>query len=89
MGRLVYAVEPFRGSIDGKKTAADVSKQLQVLINKYAQKGWQFHSIADISIEVSPGCIAALFGQKIFQTKIDQVVFCRPLTEEEEASAPT
>lgn len=86
MGRFVYVVEPFMGSIKGGQNAKDVSKQLQELINTYAKKGWQLHSIGEVNISVSPGCLASLFGAKNEYTKYDQVVFCRPLTEEEEAS---
>lgn len=88
MGRLVYVVEPFMGSIKGKQNAKDVSKQLQELINAYAKKGWQFHSVAEVNISVAPGCLAGLLGGKNEYTKYDQVVFCRPLTEEEEAATP-
>lgn len=87
MGRYVYIVAPFMGSIKGKQSAKDVSNQLQELINFYAKKGWQFHSMAEVNIEVAPGCLAGLFGSGSEYTKYDQVIFCRPLTEEEERSS--
>lgn len=87
MGRFVYTVIPFMGSIKGKQNAKDVSNQLQELINSYAQKGWQFHSMAEVNIEVTPGCLAGLFGNGREYTKYDQAVFCRPLTDEEEKAA--
>lgn len=62
MERYVYLVTPFMGSIKGKQNAKDVSDQLQSLINTYAKKGWEFSSVAEVNIEVSPGCIAALLG---------------------------
>ena len=84
MGRYVYVVEPFIGSIINKQSAKDVSEQLQTLINHYAKKGWEFCSVSEVNIEVSPGCIAGLFGSGNEYTKFDQVIFRRPLTEEEE-----
>lgn len=87
MGRYVYVVSPFIGSIKGNQTAKDVSEQLQTLINKHAQKGWEFCSVSEVNIEVAPGCLAGLFGKGNEYTKYDQVIFRRPLTEEEEKAA--
>lgn len=87
MGRYVYSVSPFIGSIKGGQSAKDVAQQLQALINQYAQKGWEFCSVSEVNIEVAPGCLAALLGKGNEYTKYDQVIFRRPLTEEEEKAA--
>lgn len=86
MGRYVYHVSPFMGSIKGKQNANSVSQQLQTLINSYAKKGWEFCSVGEVNIEVSPGCIGGLLGRGSEYVKFDQVVFRRPLTDQEERS---
>jgi len=86
MGRYIYVVKPFIGLIKGNQSAKDVSDQLQTMINGYAKKGWDFCSVSEVNIKISPGCLAALFGRGNEYTKFDQVVFRRPLTEEEEQS---
>jgi hypothetical protein len=72
-----YKVVPFMGHVRGSQTAAEISKQLAVVINNEAQQGWEFCQAGDVNIEVSPGCLAALFGQKASYARFDQLVFRR------------
>jgi hypothetical protein len=76
-----YLVIPFIGKIKrgvfSSENAETVSRQLQSLINQYARQGWEFHNIAKVDIEVTPGCLASLFGAKTSHITFDQVVFRR------------
>jgi hypothetical protein len=76
-----YLVIPFIGRIKGgffsSQNAETVSRQLQSLINWHSQQGWEFHSIAKVDIEVTPGCLASLFGAHTSHITFDQVIFRR------------
>jgi hypothetical protein len=76
-----YLVIPFIGKIKSgffsSENAETVSRQLQSLINQYSQRGWEFHTIAKVDIEVAPGCLASLFGAQTSYITFDQVVFRR------------
>ena len=76
-----YLVIPFIGKIKSgffsSENAETVSRQLQFLINQYSQQGWEFHNIAKVDIEVTPGCLASLFGAKASYITFDQVIFRR------------
>lgn len=73
-----YLVVPFIGSIKGKQGADVAANQLTSLINQHAAQGWEFYQMADINIEVQPGCIAGLFGASVSYIRLDQLVFRRP-----------
>jgi hypothetical protein len=76
-----YLVLPFIGRIRrgifSSENAKDVSNQLQTVINQQASHGWYFHSLEKVDIEVSPGCLASLFGAKSAVITFDQLVFRR------------
>ncbi len=42
----------------------DAADYLEEVVNHFAEKGWEFHRIDTIGVQVRPGCWAALFGQK-------------------------
>lgn len=72
---------PFIGRIKrgifSSENAKDVSNQLQAVINQQASHGWHFHGLQKVDIEVSPGCLASLFGAKSSVITFDQLVFRR------------
>ena len=70
-----YRVMPFIGKIKGNQSAADVSNQLEGLINEGAKEGWQFEQVNNVNIQVQPGCLAGLFGAKEDYVRFDMVVF--------------
>lgn len=77
-----YTVVPFVGQIktgfmstDNAQTVAD---QLKAVINSHATKGWEFVSVEKVDIEVKPGCLGSLLGQKVTYISFDQVVFRAP-----------
>ena len=72
-----YRVLPFMGRMRGSGSAGDVSKQLEEIINGETRDGWEFHQLGSVYIQVSPGCIASLFGSKVSYMQYDQVIFRR------------
>ena len=78
MSKYSYKVVPFIGKIKGKQNANTVAEQLQAVITDQASDGWEFYQLGEVNIEVSPGCLPALFGAKESYVKFDQLVFRRP-----------
>jgi hypothetical protein len=76
-----YLVVPFIGVIRGgtfsKENAQTVSGQLQAVIDGQLRQGWEFYSIEKVGIEVQPGCLGGLLGQKTAYINFDQIVFRR------------
>lgn len=77
MTKFYYKVVPFIGKIKANGNAQEVATQLQAAIAQNTGDGWEFHSFNDVSIEVQPGCLAALLGAKTSYIKSDQLVFKR------------
>ena len=75
MARYQYQVVPFIGKIKGSGTATDVASQLQAAIGQYTSQGWEFWQLSDVNIEVQPGCLAGLLGQKASYVRFDQLIF--------------
>ena len=73
-----YKVVAFMGSTKGSEGADIVASQLTTLINSEATGGWELFQMGDVNIEVSPGCIAGLLGQKVTYMRFDQIVFRKP-----------
>ncbi len=70
-----YLVVPFQGVVKSGQSSDVVSDQLQERINEYANKGWDFHSLGSVTLEIKPGCLSALFGVKSDYARHDQLVF--------------
>lgn len=81
MSAYSYVVVPFIGVIRGgtfsKENARTVSSQLQSVIEEHVRQGWEFYSVEKVGIEVQPGCLGGLLGQKTAYINFDQVVFRR------------
>jgi hypothetical protein len=75
MARYQYQVVPFIGKIRGTQTAAEVATQLQATISQHASQGWEFWQLSDVNIEVQPGCLGGLLGQKTSYVRFDQLIF--------------
>lgn len=72
-----YKVVAFMGSTKGGESADVVAGQLTSLINSHATDGWELFQMGDVNIEVKPGCLAGLFGEKVSYIRFDQIVFRR------------
>ena len=81
--RYRYHVVPFIGQIKGGKFSKDnaqtVSKQLQEVIERTVERGWEFYSIEKVGIEVQPGCLGAFIGRKSSYVNFDQIIFRQPV----------
>ncbi len=77
-----YRVIPFIGNIRGgffsQENATTVANQLEKLINEGARNGYEFYRIDPVQIQVNPGCLGGLLGQKEAYIRFDQVIFRRP-----------
>ena len=78
MAGYVYKVVSFEGKLKGNGAASEVSGQLESVINGLAGSGWELVTVADVGIEISPGCLAGLFGAGKSYSRFDQLVFRRP-----------
>ena len=72
-----YKVVPFIGQIKSGDSAQTAASQLQTAISSNARDGWEFYQLGDVNIEVQPGCLWALLGQKSAYVRYDQIVFRR------------
>ena len=70
-----YKVVPFLGRSRGGLSSSDVAQQLESTINQHVLDGWEFIQLADVNIEVQPGCLAGLFGSKTEYVRFDQLIF--------------
>ena len=77
MAGFEYRVVPFVGQIRSGDDVAQVSSQLEALINQHASQGWEFQTLNDVNIKVQPGCLAGLLGAKTAYVSYDQIVFRR------------
>ena len=81
MSKYVYKVVPFIGvlksGVFSVENAQKVSEQLQQLIDTHTQQGWELYRIDPVQIQIKPGCMASLFGQRTSWINFDQVIFRR------------
>lgn len=42
----------------------EAAAYLEGVVNTYAKDGWEFYRVDAIGVNVKPGCIASLLGQK-------------------------
>jgi hypothetical protein len=55
--------------------AATAAGYVEQIINQYAQQGWEFVGISEMSVTERPGCLAALFGGKATLTFYNLLTF--------------
>lgn len=70
-----YKVIPFTGQSRGDLSPSDVAQQLEITISQYAREGWEFIQLANVNVEVQPGCVAGLFGSQAEYVRCDQLIF--------------
>ena len=70
-----YKIVPFIGKIKSGQGAGIAAQQLESVISQYVQAGWEFVQLGDVNIEVQPGCLAGLLGQKAAYVTFDQIIF--------------
>jgi len=70
-----YKIVPFIGQIKSGQGADVAAQQLESVISQHVNAGWEFVQLGDVNIEVQPGCLAGLFGQKAAYVTFDQIIF--------------
>ena len=78
--RFSYKVVPFIGQVKGAQSASDVAGQLEATISQHCEDGWELLQLADVNIEVQPGCLGALMGRKVEYVRFDQLIFRKAST---------
>lgn len=75
-----YLVVPFMSSIKEGQSAKAAADQLQRLIDEQTKgSAWELDHVANVNMEVRPGCLSALFGAKSAFIVYNQVIFRRPV----------
>lgn len=83
MKNYKYHVAPFVGQLRSGGDINNVSQQLSSLINYYADQGWEFYCLDNVDIEVTPGCLASLFGARTSYVTYNQVILRKEVSEQE------
>jgi hypothetical protein len=53
---------------------------LQSVTNERATQGWEFYRVDTIGVQVKPGCLGALLGQRTMFSNFYVITFRRPRT---------
>lgn len=64
-------------SLRGAEQGNEAAQYLSSLANEQARQGWEFYRVDMIGVEVSPGCLGALMGQKATYTQYYVATFRR------------
>ena len=54
----------------------EAAAYLQEVVNRYANKGWEFYRVDSIGVQLQPGCFEVLSGKKV-QNDIYHVITFR------------
>lgn len=81
-GRNMYEYEmvqiPTTLAANSKNRDVFAAEFLQELVQEYADDGWEFQRIDELTVAVPPGCLGALFGAPPQYTRYNVVSFRRP-----------
>lgn len=47
---------------DGTSTSGIAAEYLQLVVNEYSEKGWEFYRVDEVGVQVNPGCLGAMLG---------------------------
>lgn len=74
-----YLVVPFTARVDstGPQAQDQIAHQLARTIQHHADQGWEYLRLEQVTVQVSPGCLSSLLGQKAGVLTSDQLVFRR------------
>lgn len=51
---------------------------LQTVVSEHAEQGWEFQRVDAIGVQVQPGCLASLLGQRTSEVTYYVVTLRRP-----------
>jgi len=77
MAKYKYKTVPFSGNTQEKdKTkGTTLAFQLDDLINKFADAGWEFDIVDSLTISISNGCLASFSGNPFSLQTYNVVIF--------------
>jgi hypothetical protein len=64
--------------VRGRARGQEAANYLQEVCNQYGAQGWEFYRVDTIGVLHSPGCLAALFGQRSVAVDYYVITFRRP-----------
>ncbi len=56
----------------------EAATYLESVVNGKAREGWEFLRVDAIGVQIQPGCLAGLFGQKTVELTYYVITFRRP-----------
>lgn len=62
------------------RAETEAARHLEELIEAYAVDGWEFFRVATITVDILPGCLAGLLGNRGESRRLYVVTFRRPAT---------
>ena len=62
-------------SVRGQEQGTEAASYLESQANEQARQGWEFYRVDTVGVEVSPGCIGGLLGQKATYTNYFVITF--------------
>ncbi len=66
-GPYQYKMVPIPPGIvvgDPGAAATQAALHLERIVQDYASQGWEFYRVDTITVDIAPGCLAVLFGQR-------------------------
>ena len=86
-----YKAVPFIATVSGRdwKSVKAAAAQLTAAIASNTSGGWEFMQLAPVNIAVRPGCLGGLFGGGAGTIQVDQLLFRRPMSEQQQAALST
>jgi hypothetical protein len=72
-----YKVIPFRARVVGQGNPVEIAVQLESTISQHAVEGFELLQVATVTVDVAPGCLGSLLGQKTQEITYEQLVFRR------------
>ena len=76
--KYIYKMIQVPPTIDVKQKehrGNEAAVYMESIVNSIAKEGWEFYRVDTIGVQVSPGCIASLFGQKMMYTNYHVITF--------------
>lgn len=59
----------------------EAADYLQGVVNRYSDNGWEFYRVDQIGVQVAPGCLTVLLGQRAETVHYYVITFRRPKEE--------
>ena len=58
---------------------SEAATYLDDIVNQMATQGWEFYRVDPIGVQVRPGCLAGLFGQRVQERTFYVITFRAPV----------